>query len=193
MAPSITLSDETFAKLQALAQPFIDSPESVISALADSELKRRASSDVENGKREAAEYQILRLNPDSPENLTHTRLLSATVDGQPIHRPKWNGVLDHLHVIARKRMDSFDMVRKASGANIREGRYEESGFRYIPEADLSLQGVDSNDAWRHALGLARALEIPIEVKLEWRSKKGAVRPGEKAVIMWTPRSEPVGS
>lgn len=186
MSPTITLSDETFSKLQKLAKPFVDTPESVILDLADAELKRRSGSGGGNGRYRGRDDQIRHLDPDAHDNLTHTRLLSATVDGHPIHRPKWNGVLDYLHVLARQRFENFELVRRATGANVREGRYEESGYRYIPEADLSIQGVDANDGWDHSLRLARALEIPLEVRFEWREKEGAAHPGETAVLQWTP-------
>lgn len=190
MPQVITLSDETFSKLQELARPFVDTPESVISALADAELERRVISPNGSGNGRARSSHISRLDPDSHENLTHARLLSASVDGRPIHRPKWNGVLDHLHVLARQRLGSFDALRRVSAANIREGRYEDSGYRYVPEADLSIQGVDSNLAWDHSLRVARALEIPIELRFEWRNKKGAARPGEEAMLEWAPAEGP---
>jgi hypothetical protein len=186
MSPIITLSDETFSKLQALAQPFLDTPESVISTIAQAELERRGGTGNGSSPGKTAGEQVLRLSPDSHEDLTHTRLLSATVDGRPIHRPKWNGVLDHLHLLGRQRMGSFEALRRASGANIREGRYEENGYRYLPEADLSIQGVDANLAWDHSLGLARALKIPIQLRVEWRKKDGAAHPGEEAAIEWVP-------
>jgi hypothetical protein len=189
MSPSITLSDETYAKLQALARPFVDSEESVISALADAELQRRTGGRNGNGGGSGREDQTLHLDPDSHDNLTHTRLLSASIGGRPIHRPKWNGVLDYLHVLARQRLNSFDALRRASGANVREGRYEESGYRYLPEADLSIQGVDANLAWDHSLGLARTLDVPIQVRFEWRHKEGAARPGEVAILEWSPQSD----
>jgi hypothetical protein len=186
MSPIITLSDETFSMLQALAQPFVDTPESVISVLAKAELERmgRTGSDGSCGR--TGQKQVLRLSPDSHADLTHTRLLSATVDGRPIHRPKWNGLLDHLHILARQRLGSFDTLRRASGANIREGRYEEDGYRYLPEADLSIQGVDANLACDHSLTLARALKTPIQLRVEWRKKEGAAHPGEEATIEWVP-------
>jgi hypothetical protein len=188
MSPSIPLSEETFAKLQALARPFVDTPESVIAALADAELQRRAVSPNGSHRGAHGEREPIRLDPDAHENLKHTRLLSATVDGRPVHRPKWNGVLDHLHIMARERLGSYDAVRRVTGANIREGRYEESGFRYLPEADLSIQGLDANLAWDHSLGLVRALEVPIRLRLEWRHKQGAAHPGESAVLEWVPQS-----
>lgn len=183
---SISLSDETFAKLQKLAKPFIDTPESVIIALADEELKRRVATPDPN--RRVMDEQVLRLDPDRHESLTHARLISATVDTRALHRPKWNTLLDHLHVLARKRLGSFDALRRVSGAHLREGKYEDNGFHYLPDADLSVQGVDSNLAWDHALGLARQLRIPIQVRFEWRTKDGAARPGQTAILEWSPPS-----
>lgn len=186
MPHNVNLSDETFAKLQKLARPFVDTPESVIAALADDELGRRAtagSSDPATG-----EDRGVRLDPDKHESLTHARLLSATVDGRALHRPKWNNLLGHLHILAYQRLESFDAVRHASGANIRQGRYEENGFHYLPDIDISVQGVDANIAWDHSLGLARHLRVAIEVRFEWRSKEGAARPGQKGILAWSPQS-----
>ena len=104
MAPTITLSDETFSKLQALAKPFVDTPESVISALAEAELGRRGPTGNGNSRAEVRSNSMLKLSPDAHENLTHTRILSAKIDGRPLHRPKWNGMLDQIHVLGRERL-----------------------------------------------------------------------------------------
>lgn len=183
--PTITISDESFKKLQALAEPFVDTPETVIATLAAAELQRRGSAQTVGITGTAARsYPVL--DPDDHENLTHTRLLAATIDGDPMHRPKWNNVLDELHVIGRSRLGSFEALRKASGANLKDKKYEQNGYRYLPGADLSIQGVDANLAWQHSLKLARALKIPIEARFEWRDKEGAARPGETAILRWEP-------
>lgn len=185
MAHNIALSDSTFAKLQGLARPFVDTPESIIVNLADEELKRRKV-ELSRASASAAPETELRLDPDRSESLTHSKLLAATFDGKEIHRPKWNGLLDHAHVMARQRLGSFEAVQKISGANIRPGQYEEEGFHYLKDADLSIQGVDSNLAWSHSLGIARHLRTAIRVKLQWRHKEGAARPGQVAVLEWSP-------
>jgi hypothetical protein len=186
MPHPITLSDTTFAMLQVLAQPFVDTPESVIASLADAEIKRRKVEPL----RKTGDLHIhdcaQRLDPDRHESLTHAKLLSASFDGKELHRPKWNGLLHHAHQVALDRLGSFDTLTRASSANLRAGRYEQDGFYYLAEADFSIQGVDSNLAWSHALGIARHLRIPIRVKFEWRHKDGAARPGEVAVLEWSP-------
>jgi hypothetical protein len=182
----VALSEETFAALQALARPFVDTEESVIRALAEAELGRRSLSP--NGRRTALmpARETPQIDVDSPENLTHTRIISAQVGGQPLHRPKWNSLVDQMHVLALKRLGSFDALRRASSANLREGRFEENGYKYLREGGFSIQGVDANLAWSHSLRLARAIPIPIDLRIEWRNKEGAARPGEQAVLGWSP-------
>lgn len=184
--PIVTLSDSTFAKLKALAEPFTDTPESVVLALAEAELSRRGIRANGNSMHQPKSPEVLSINPDSHVNLTHTRLLSATVDRQPLHRPKWNELREHLHVQALRRLGSFDALRAASSANLRSGRYEEDGYRYVPNGDFSIQGVDANHAWDHSLGLARRIEVAVEVMVEWRDKEGAALPGKRGVMKWTP-------
>lgn len=188
MPHTVTLSDPTFAMLQALARPFVDTPESVIAGLADEELKRRAATPSRNAPGLLTDDAALKLDPDRHESLTHAKLLSASFDGKDLHRPKWNGLLDHLHIVARQRLGSFEALQKISGAHLRPGRYEDDGFHYLADADLSIQGVDSNLAWSHSLGIARHLRTPLRVRFEWRHKEGAARPGQVAILEWSPPS-----
>ncbi len=184
--PTITLSDATFSELKSLAEPFVDTPESLTTRLIHEEVVRRGTRSNASGYAPATKEDALRLNPISHENLAHSRLISATVDGREMYRPKWNGLRENLHVVALKRLGSFDALKRASGARLRQGRHERDGFKYLPEADLSIQGVDANLAWDHSFKLARALEIPIKVVFEWRDKEGAVHPGQRGVLEWSP-------
>lgn len=184
--PTISLSEETLALLGSLAIPFVDlSPESVIVRLAKDALERRDGSDVPVA---GGVQEVNALDPDHPVSLTHSKVLFASIDGEPMYKANWNAVLDRLHTIARERLGSFAALRAESGANLKEGRFTNDGYRYLPEIDLSIQGVESNLAWSHSLNLARRLNIPIEVKLMWREKTGAARPGETAVLKWRPKA-----
>jgi hypothetical protein len=182
MTHSVPLSNETFAKLQQLARAFIDTPESVIADLAEAELQRRAGGSAAS----SGEAGLLALDADRPASLTHSRLLSANLNGLALHRPKWNSLFNDVHILARKRLGSFAAVRKVSKANLRDGKYEDDGYRYLPEAGFSIQGVDSNLAWAHSLGLARELRVPIKATFEWRLKDDAAHPGKSGVLEWSP-------
>lgn len=184
--PTVTLSDATFAELKSLAEPFVDTPESLTASLIHAEVVRRGGSPSENAPSPSADGGFLQLNPDRHESLAFTRVLSATVDSREIHRPKWNSVMNHVHVLGLRRLGSFDALRHATHAQLRRGCYEEEGYKCLHEVDISIQGVDSNGAWDHSLAVARAARIPIRITFEWRDRDDAAHPGRRGVLEWNP-------
>ncbi|MGE0295016.1 MAG: hypothetical protein AB7P97_21930 [Hyphomonadaceae bacterium] len=187
--PTITLSDTTYAKLKAAAEPFVDTEDSVTARALDVYLASKGAPmnghANGNGHAVAAKAGTVRL-PVGTRELTHTRLLTATVDGKSLHRPDWNSLLRDMHIMARKQLGSFEAVRRASGANLRQGRFESDGYRYLPEADLSIQGCDSNHSCERAFNLAKAMNLPLSVTFEWRDKEEASHPGQTGLIEWQP-------
>ena len=182
--PTVTLSESCDAKLKTLVtEPFEQTRESIVEDLIDAEVKRRGMSPNGNGSLQTTEG-VLQLNPDSHESLSHTRLLSASVNGRAIHRPKWNGIREDMHLLALKRLGSYDALHEATSANLRQGKYEENGYKYLPEGDLSIQGVGADLAWDHCLQVARTLGIAIKVTFEWRDKEGAAHPGQRGALEW---------
>jgi hypothetical protein len=137
-----------------------------------------------NGRVRLTPEALRRLSADSHESLTFTKLLSATVDGREMHRPKWNSFMNHVHVEGQQRLGSFDALKRATSARVREGRYEEEGYKYLPEGDFSIQGLDSNGAWDAALAVARAVRMPIAVTFQWR--EDGAHPGESGSLEWKP-------
>lgn len=185
--PTITLSEQTYAKMKLAAEPFVDTEDSVVSRALDALFQLTGKPTNSNGQINGHSKRTISLDPGS-QQLAHTRLLSAVIDGRPMYRPKWNGIMNYLHELAIKRLGSFEQVRKASGANLRQGSYEENGYKYLPEADLSIQGVDSNLACEHSFRLARAMNIPLRFEFEWREKDGAAYPGQTGEMEWTPKT-----
>lgn len=188
--PTITLSDTTYAKLKAAAEPFVDTEDSVTARALDFYLASKGSPlnghTNGSGHTPAVKAGVVRLLVGTRE-LTHTRLLTAAVDGKPLHRPDWNSLLRDMHIMAWKRLGSFEAVRKASGANLRQGRYESDGYRYLPEADFSIQGCDSNHSCERAFNLAKAMNLSLGVTFMWRNKDEASHPGQMGQIEWQPR------
>ncbi len=184
--PIVTLSDATFAKAKSAAEPLVDSADSVISRALDLLLKEKA-----DGARNspAIPATVIRLAAGTRE-LTHSRLLSASVDGVELLRPDWNSLARDMHVMAWKRLGSFEALRAATSANLRQGRFDDSGYRYLSEADLSMQGCDANGACESAFRLAEAMGISLRVTFEWREREDAAHPGKAGVIEWRPGERP---
>ena len=103
-----------------------------------------------------------------------------------MHFSRWNDLMRIAHTQSFRKTSSFEELRKVTHAQMRNGRHTEDGYRHLPEIDISIQGVDANHAWNHALRLARYLKVPLYARIEWRHKTGAAYPGESGVLSWHP-------
>jgi len=185
--PVVRLSDSTMEKLRPLAVPLEDSVDSLLSRLADAAHAGVPYKLPASTKHAAAKPQPPSLtNGERPHDLAFTRLVSAEFEGSELIRCNWNTLAKHVHEIAFKRLGSFEALQRATRARIRPGRYEEDGFTYLPEANLSIQGMDSNMAWDSCVSLARAMVATLSVELEWRNNPKAARPGERTRLSYRP-------
>jgi hypothetical protein len=181
MMPVLRIPDPIYRRLQAIAVPFEDTPITVIERLLNEYEARHEPHQIP----EIEKYQVL--DPDAPINLRHTRVIRAVIDGSEISQPNWNGIVDEAHMLAFQQGLSAEALIKLTLSNVVKGENNASGFHYLPEVNISVQGVDANLAWRNTLHLAKNLKVPIEIWFEWRDKEGAAHPGEKGKLVWIPR------
>jgi hypothetical protein len=66
--------------------------------------------------------------------------------------------------------------------NIKQGEFTDNGFQYVPEINVSIQGVDTNRAWQGILELTRKLNIKIEVYFHWKNKDEVQFANKKGVL-----------
>jgi hypothetical protein len=182
----IEIPEPLLKRLQKDAVPFVDTPVSVIERWADF-YERHNSQEIEIKsdvlKTVAAPNGMRKFDPHSPPSLFHT-----TVRGEfgAVSFSKWNDLLQIAHLQAFRKTKSFDELQKATRAQIKSGTKTNEGYRPIPEIGISIQGVDANHAWKHALRLAIYLKVPLKAEIEWRHKDQALFPGERGFLMWSP-------
>jgi hypothetical protein len=175
--PSITISDQVFARLQNHATPFVDTPETVIVKALD------ALDSTPNGQpdpvvldakgRPLPEFEAL-----YPPNLTFTKVVSASLNGQAIKPANWNRLLDAVITYAAQKTGDFNKLRKIVAINIVSGEKTDEGYHFLPDVALSVQGQDANGAWRTVMFIAQNLKASVEVSFIWRNKEGAENPGK---------------
>jgi hypothetical protein len=122
VAPSIDISPQTFARLQACAIPLVDNIETVITRLIDF-YEAREGAPVPGSGAEAAS-EIRQFNPLSPPILTHTKVLAVEFCGRPLeHRQaNWNGLLDAAVREAKARANSASELKQLVIIPFVEGR-----------------------------------------------------------------------
>ena len=187
----ISISESTHTLLAQCARPLVDDYDSVISRLAKAWLSQNGR-EAGSASGEAVSREVVKTPAESPEDLAHTRVLSASVDGRELTRANWNAMVRETHLAALRSLGSVDRLIQASDAHVKAGKHERAGFRYVPEGDFSVQGLEANLAWRYLLALAKRIERSVQVVFEWRRKEGAQHPGRRGELAWEP-SRPDGS
>lgn len=175
MCPTVDLTEATFHRLQAVAKPFVDTPETVIIRLLnayDSVLKEEAGS-------VHADDGVRQFNPHTPPDLTFTKVVGAEFCGRTLDRgdANWNGLLDAAVRKAKDAARSSADLKRLIAVNFVEGAKTVEGFRFLSDVGLSVQGQDSNGAWRAIHHVAQQLGCELKVTFVWRDKESAAFPG----------------
>lgn len=176
MVPQITISNSLYEKLKSLAVPFEDTQESVIARCVDF----YASSHGKATKSQAGDSGPMAFPADGPPDLTFTRPTAIKLDGVTYEKKDlyWNNLLFDVVARASKKV-SLDQLKKIILVNYVDGKGEqEKGYRFIETAKISVQGQDSNAAWKAAFHIIKAVGMNIDVSFAWDNKDKAAYPGK---------------
>ena len=177
--PKIVIQQATFERLQCHAQPFVDTPDTVIVRALDALDQIGVKDAPDDGPSTKTER---RFELSALPSLTHTKVLSAVIDGELIAKPNWNSLMRELLRRAMKRVGGFENLQHMCPANMVKGRKEDEGYRYLSEVDISVQGQGANGACRAMVTVAQALGIPLDIGMMWRHDEAAAYPGERGRI-----------
>lgn len=175
MPHRIEIPDDLFARLQRHAVPFVDTPTTVI---------ERALVALEAGDEEpvhqTATSEARTFNPAAPPDLKFTTVRSASVGGQTLRKAEayWNTIMLKVIAAAAAQGVMTDDILFLVTVNSQKGRREDNGFKYVKEANLSIQGQDANAAWRQAYTLASSFGIELEVSFIWQDNSKASKPNQ---------------
>jgi len=175
--PQITVLDQTFERLQRHAKPLVDTSDTVINLALDALEQLTAPPASSNGRGAEPERRI---DPRALPNLTHTKVLDASLQGVPVAKANWNLLLDEMLRRAMKRLGTFDKLRQLCPVNMVKGRKEDEGYGYLSDIDVSVQGQDANGACRTVVTAAQGLGMAVDIGFMWRHKESAAYPGERA-------------
>ncbi|SFG14476.1 T4SS efffector SepA family protein [Roseobacter denitrificans] len=173
-----------FQRLQAFATPLVDSAATAFAKVLDIAEAAEAAKDSRSSRTEVelATRMGKHFGPHEVPPLRHTKVLEGSFAGREIEKPTWDALVKaSLHALWNEHGE-FRAVKNCSGANIVEGVKSDEGYKFLPELNLSYQGVSSDDAIEIAIRSARSLKQSLQIDFVWRDKKGAYLPGERARI-----------
>jgi hypothetical protein len=173
MMPTVTISQSNFSRLQKASTPLVDDLDSVLAKILD--VYEAGKPPADSSDTAVAEDMSVRSYPaDNPPPLTYTTINSVKIDGADFGNRWWNPILFEVIARAAKKMGK-DELKPFLDVNYKEGKHEK--FQYIKDADISVQGRDSNLCWRSIMRVAKAAKIPLEVDFTWQDQPTAAFPG----------------
>ncbi len=179
MTPQINVAQSLYDKLKALAEPFVDTPETVITRCVNFYISSHgagAPKTTQPGQPSAMSFPA-----DAPPDLTFTRPVAIKLDGVPFEKKDlyWNALMFDIVKRAAGKLKSPDKLKQLILVNYMDGQGpEKQGYRFIPAAELSVQGQDSNAAWKAIMHIVKATGMTIDVTFLWENKDKAAHPGK---------------
>ena len=166
----IKIEQDTFRRLEQHARPLEDADAVINKALDAFEERLQETGTTPRKYKNISERDI----PD----LTHTKVIKASIDGVPVQSPRWRYVLDQMLILAGKRNYDASQIGKMFSLNVEPGRRTDNGYTYLKEINISVQGTSANKTCQAMIQAARQLELVIDIQFQWRNNDKAERPGE---------------
>ncbi len=178
MPQNIELSDSTYSRLVEMMDSD-DTTESIVLFLLDSYKARAGKGRGASPSSVAPSSGKLHFTGSEPTDLKHAKVLEAKINGLGLPKASWNSILFYLAENVFKN-GVVDIGIAALG--IVRNKKEDLGYKFLPNANISIRRRGANAAWRTSVELAGKLNADVFVEFEWRNKKDAKHPGKKAVL-----------
>jgi hypothetical protein len=187
MMPTIDISTETNARLQKIAKPLVDTYDTVIKRLLDLQETTGAIKPDERagpGTPLSDDGRMMVFDWRNPPSLKHTSVIEASFQGERIDRSAcyWNNIMMRVIVAARKAGKSSDELFTMLFVNRDKGQKSDHGYKYVGEIGFSVQGQDSQAAFRQAYDLAEKMGFKLDVTFRWQSKEDAAFPNRQGRV-----------
>lgn len=178
------LSDLTVSRLQKIAIPLADTFDTVIARLLDLFEKSQSNTPAKLGEPIKVDGNAMYFDPNNPPNLGFTTLTRVVLNGEHLVKSDtyWNRVMIRVILEAGKHGLKVDAIVKMLFVNAVLGQKEDNGYKYLPDVGLSVQGQDSNAAFRQAFDIASKLGIKLKVYFHWQDNDKAAYPNQHGVF-----------
>lgn len=178
MMPVVRINDATFAELKSIATWFgTKTPSETIDRIVHEAMEQLGMERDDEPDTAGITTNGEAMKFDAAPGLAFTKPLTASINGQALHAPRWSGILLTMIAEVKARgLEGEKLVRElAIPAKLEQ--YEEEGYKYYPDLGISVQGQSASDCWKEVDRLAKKWRIPVLVEFWWRQNPKAQYPG----------------
>ena len=178
--PAIQASDFAYDYLRSRAEPFVDQPQDVLDKIIKENM---AIAVVGSGGLHDGSFPLL----DKPEaemvlpDVTHTALLAAWVEGQPLKTRSWQHLLVDVISAAVAKAERAAVLKQLL-LHHQDGHVNEPSHYHVPAANLTFLGSTANRILAQIARLSAAFDVTVEVEWRWYDNPKAQKPGANGSI-----------
>ena len=175
--PQIEISEAALAYLKKHAEPLTDTTISVLDRIL------REHADLSSKAIEEVTQLEMRFRGDNLPSVKFTTILSAKIAGKPASQKYWNNILEDLIAACIGRGASAADIRAVLQANVLDGNQNENGYRFVPAAGFSFQGLEANRVCKNLAMLCERFGVSVDIDIRWQDDDKAAFPNQSARIV----------
>ena len=184
----IKIEQTTLQRLEKLSKPLEDADAVINRVLDEFERRQKPETYLPKEREPESEEEYEFTSEEELPDLTHTRVISASIDGVYIPKPRWRYLLNYALILVGKEVCAPNQIGTIFSLNITTGRKTDTGYAYLRDINISVQAADSNKTCRTLIKATRRLGVKVDIQFQWHAKDGAERPGKFGRI----KIEPTG-
>ena len=183
--PMIDISNATNVRLQALAEPLVDTYETVLARILDAYEKGKggpsANALASPGAPISDDGRKMEFDWRNAPSLTHTTITSVKLDSNNFVKADtyWNTILLRVIEAAHKQGMTKEAIFAFLKVNKHMGEKTINGFKYVPDVGISFQNGTSETAFRQIFDLASHCGMKLELHFRWQGKDDAAHPNRE--------------
>lgn len=174
--PNIEVSDSALSYLKQRAEPLVDTTVTVLDRLLDEHAAFVASQN-------AATSLEMRFSGQELPSVKFTTIVAAKVAGKPATQKYWNNILEDVIAACVIGGGNASEVQAILQANTLPGNHGDNGYRFVPAAGFSFQGLEANRVCRNIASLAERYKVRVDIEIRWQEEEKAAFPNQTARII----------
>ena len=174
--PVIDVSEYALSYLKQHAEPLVDTTVSVLDRILSEHANLVAT-------QEATPSLEMRFSGKDLPSVKFTTIVAAKVAGKLASQKYWNNILEDLIaacVVAGAEPSELEALIRA---NTMPGNHSENGYRHVPAAGFSFQGLEANRVCKNLAILSERYKVSIDIEVRWQDEDKAAFPNQTARIV----------
>lgn len=97
----------------------------------------------------------------------NSTIINCSINNDNKSFKKYNKIINYLF----EEINDIDIILDNTILNIKKGKYEDKGYKFISKLNISIQGVDANKSIQEIFNISKISQIPINIKIKLENEQ----------------------